>query len=194
MTQPLGGFNQTGLEQLFRAPTNGSSHPVFNPTTSSPTSATSAKSHPAISASSAPSASHPSHFIAPIAGGVAGGVALLGLAIAGFFYRKRLRFFVIGGQWPSEELDGEIIVRQEIMDKENICELPATEKPIELESPMDGWSSTDRSSTGRGIAGRNGTGRSGTGRSIAGRSSTDRKSKPLPKVPPLPPKDWIERG
>ena len=188
MTQPSGGFNQTGLEQLFRAPSNGSSNPVFNPTTSSPTSVTSATSQPAISASSAPSGTRTPHFIAPIAGGVAGGITLLGLAIAGFFYRKRLRFFFVGGQWPLEELDGETIVRREIMDKEHIWELPATEKPIELESPMDGWSSTDRSSAGRSIAAR-----SGTGRSIAGRSSTDRKNKPLPMAPPLPPKDWIER-
>ena len=189
MTQPSGGFNQSGLEQLFRAPTNGSSNAVFNSTTSSPTSLPSANSHPAISASSAPSGSHPSHFIAPIAGGVAGGIALFASVIAGFFYRKRLRLFIVGGQWSSEELDGESIVRQEIMDKETIWELPAPEKPIELESPTDGWSSTDRSSTGRSNAGR-----SGTGRSIAGRSSTDQKGKPLPMVPPVPPKDWVEIG
>ena len=194
MTQPSGGFNDTGLEQLFRAPTNGSSSPVSNSTTSSPTPLTSADSHPAIPASSAPSGSHPSRFIAPIAGGVAGGVALLALVIAGFFHRKRLRLLVIGGQWPSEELDGENIVRQEIMDKETIWELPAPEKPIELESPMDGWSSPDRSITGRSIAGRSGTGRSSAGQEIAGRSSTDWINKPLPMAPPLPPKDWIERG
>ena len=118
---------------------------------------------------------------------MAGGIALLASVIAGFFYRKRLRHFIVGGEWPSEELDGENIVRQEIMDTETIWELPALEKPIELETPMDGWSSTDRSSTGR----------SSTGRSVAGHSIADRsssigwKSKPLPMVPPLPPKDWI---
>ena len=189
MTQPSGGYNQTGLEQLFRGPTNGGSNPVSNSTTSSPTSLTSGNSHPAISPSSAPSESHPSHFIAPIAGGVAGGIALLASVIAGFFHRKRLRLFVVGGQWPSEELDGETIVRREIMDKETIWELPAPEKPIELESPMDGWSSTDRGSTGRSIAGRSSTGRSIAGHSSTGRSSTDWKSKPLPMPPPLPPKD-----
>ena len=194
MTQPSGGFNQTGLEQLFRAPTVAISNPVFNSTTSSPTSLTSANSHPAISASSAPSGSQPSHFIAPIAGGLAGGIALLTLVIAGFFYSKRLRLFVVGGQWPSKELDGEAIVRQEIMDKETIWELPAPEKPVELEGPMDGWISTDRSSPGRSIAGRTDTGRSIVGQSIAGRSSIDRKGKPLPMAPPLPPKDWIEIG
>ena len=125
---------------------------------------------------------------------MAGGVALFALVIAGFFYRKRLRLLVIGGKWPSEELDGENIVRQEIMDKETIWELPAPEKPIELESPMDGWSSPDRSSTGQSIAGRSGTGRSSAGQSLAGRSSTYLKSKPLPMAPPLPPKDWIGKG
>ena len=184
MTQPSGGFNQTGLEQLFRAPIKASSNPVFNSTTSSPTSLTSANSHPSISPSTVPSGSHPSHSIAPMAGGVAGGIALLASIIAGFFYRQRLRFFIVGGQWPSEELDGETIVRREIMDKETISELPAHEKPIELESPMDGWSSTYRSSTCR----------SETGWSIAGRSNTDLRSKPLPMVPRLPPKDWIEIG
>ena len=194
MTQPTGGFNHTGLEQLFRVPTNGGSTLISNSTTSSTTPLTSADSQPAIPASSAPSGSHPSHFIAPIAGGVAGSVALFALVIAGFFYRKRLRLLVIGGQWPSEELDGENIIRQEIMDKETIWELPAPEKPIELESPMDGWSSPDRSITGRSIADWRGTGRSSTGLRIAGRSSTDWINKPLPMAPPLPPKDWIGRG
>ena len=122
---------------------------------------------------------------------MAGGIALLGMFIAGFFYRKRLRLLVIGGQWPSEELDGENIVRQEIMDKETIWELPAPEKPIELESPMEGWNSPDRSSAGRSSAGRSGTERGSAGQSVAGRSSTYWISKPLPKAPPLPPWDWI---
>ena len=172
MTQPSGGFNQTGLEQLFRPPTQGSPDPVSNSTTST----------------------HPSHFIARIAGGVAGGIALLASVIASFFYRKRIGYFIAGAKWPSEELDGENIVRQEIMDKETIWELPAPEKPFELETPVDGWSSTNRSSTGRSIASRNGTGRSIAGQSIAGRNSTEWKSKPLPMLPPLPPKDWIEIG
>lgn len=189
MTQPSGGFNHTGLEQLFRGPSNGTSTPVFNSTTSSPTPSTSADS--AIPASSARSGTHPSHIIVPIAGGVAGGIALLALVITGFLYGKRLRLLVLGGQWSSEELDGENIVRQEIMDKETIWELPAQEKPIELESPMDGSSSPDRSSTGRSSAGRSGTGRSSAGQSIPGKSGTYLISKPLPMAPPLPPKDWI---
>ena len=189
MTQPSGGFNHTGLKELFRGPSNATSTPVVNSTTSSPTPMTSADS--AIPASSSPSGAHPSHIIAPIAGGVAGGIALLALVIAGFLYRKRLRLLVIGGQWPSEELDGENIVRREIMDKETVWELPAPEKPIELESPMDGSSSPDRSSTGRSSAGRNGTGMSNAGQSIAGKTSTYWISKPLPMAPPLPPKDWI---
>ena len=191
MTQPSGGFNHTDLEQLFGGPTNGSSTPVSNSTTSSPTPSPSADSHPAILASSTPSGSHPSQFIAPIAGGAAGGIALLALFTAGVFYRKRLRLFVIGGQWPSEELDGENIVRQEIMDKETIWELPAPEKPIELGSPMEGWNSPDRSSTGRNSSSRSGTGRSSAGQSTTGRSSTYWISKPLPMAPPLPPWDWI---
>ena len=194
MTQPSGGFNQTGLEQLFRAPIKASSNPVFNSTTSSPTSLTSANPNPAIPASSTPLGSHSSHLIAPIAGGAAGGIALLASVIASFFYRKRLHHFIAGGKWPSEELDGENVVRQEIMDKETIWELPAPENPIELETPGDVWSSTNRSSTGRSIASPTGTGRSIAGQSIAGRSSTERKSKPLPMLPPLPPKDWIEIG
>lgn len=126
---------------------------------------------------------------------MAGGIALLALVVAGFFYRKRLRHFIVGGEWPSEELDGENIVRQEIMGKETIWELPALEKPIELDCPMDGWSSTDRSSTGRSSTGWSGTERSIAGHSIAGRSSSvGWKSKPPPMAPPLPPKDWIETG
>ena len=191
MTQPSGGFSQIGLEQLFRAPIKASSNPVSNSTTSSPTPWTSAKSYPTTSASSTNLGSHPSSSIAPIAGGVAGGIALLASVIVGIFYRKRLRHFLVGGEWPSEELDGENIVRQEIMSKETIWELPAPEKPIELESPMDGWIITDRSSTGRSSTGRSSTGRV-AGHSIADRSSSiGWKGKPLPMVPPLPPKDWI---
>ena len=191
MTQPSGGFNHTGLEQLFGGPTNGSSTPESNSTTSSPVPSPSTGSHPAVPASSAAAGSHPSQFIAPIAGGVAGGIAFLGMFIAGFFYRKRLRLLVIGGQWPSEELDGENIVRNEIMGKEAIWELPAPEKPIELESPMEGWTSPDRSSAGRSSAGRSGMERSSAGHGIPGRSSNYWISKPLPKTPPLPPWDWI---
>ena len=124
MNQPAGGFNQSGLSALFRVPYD--SRPV-NSTTPFPKSSNTA---------TPPSGSHPNPRTVPIITGLVGGIAFIALtASLGFLYRKRIRHFITGGEWPFQEMDGDQKVQHEIMTRDICWELLVEEKPVELWSP-----------------------------------------------------------
>ena len=124
MNQPAGGFNQSGLSALFRVPYD--SRPV-NSTTPFPKPSNTA---------TPPSGSRPNPRTVPIITGLVGGIAFIALtASLGFLYRKRIRHFITGGEWPFQEMDGDLKVQHEIMTRDICWELPVEEKPVELWSP-----------------------------------------------------------
>ena len=130
MNQPSGGFNQSGLAELFHVPYDGG--PVHSPTPSpKPTD-------PGNSNFTTSLGSGSGRRTASIVGGVVGGIAFVTLiATFGFFYRKQIHSFLTGGEWPIQEMDGEHKMHNEIMTGDIIWELPGEEKPIELWSPDD---------------------------------------------------------
>ena len=118
MNQPAGGFSQPGLSALFRMPVHGGN------------------ANSTISPSSSPPGSRSKHRTVIVVGGLFGGLALITLtASLGFIYRQRIRHFIIGGEWPFPEMDGDQKVQHEIMTKEIGWELPVEQTPAELWSP-----------------------------------------------------------
>ena len=123
MNQPAGGFNQPGLSALFRVPFHGGNANL----TTSPSS---------LPPGSRPPGSRSKHRTVLVVGGLVGGLALMTLtASLGFIYRQRIRHFIIGGEWPFPEMDGDQKVQHEIMTRTIRWELPVEQTPAELWSP-----------------------------------------------------------
>ena len=111
MRQPIKGFDQEGLAQIFRTTTKTSHRPRLRP--------------------SAPY----------IIGGIVGGVTIIGVAGGFvFFYRRRLHTFIRSGQWPRAEMDADGKADAEMEGNPVRLELPAPvkkfhepyDKPVEL--------------------------------------------------------------
>ena len=134
MTTPTGGFDSAGLSELFSPPLNEAS-PASNTSIPLPVpSDSSTSSSP--SSSSSTSKPQPNPHTAPIVGSLVGGVASIALAASlGFYYRRRIRGFFTGGDFPFQEMDTENKVAEEMMARSVCWELPAGDQPIELLSP-----------------------------------------------------------
>ncbi|KAL2041442.1 hypothetical protein N7G274_005824 [Stereocaulon virgatum] len=115
MCQPVGGFNQPSISALFRVPVHGGNGISTTSLSSSPTS------------------SRSKYRTVLVVGGLVGGLALVTLtASLGFIYRQRIRHFIIGGEWPFPEMDGDQKVQHEIMTNESRWELPVKQTPAKL--------------------------------------------------------------
>ena len=124
MKEPIGGFEQEGLAQLFGV--------AWTP-----------KPTPQITKSSDKNSPSDKSFAAPIIGGIVGGVALISItATIAFVYRRRIRCLFTGESWTFEEMDGEGRAEVEGRGKmeaemmaNRVCwELAAFEGPVELSS------------------------------------------------------------
>ncbi|KAL6715932.1 hypothetical protein ACLMJK_006894 [Lecanora helva] len=109
MRQPVNGFSQTELAKLFNVKV---STPATPPTPDRP---------------------RPKHTIAPLIGGLIGGIAFLIFAAAAIFYYKRtIQHFWSRVPDPRQEMDDNQRIVKEMMDKDVFWELPADDKPVEI--------------------------------------------------------------
>ena len=114
MKQPDGGFSQAPLASLFNDKI---------PVAAGTTTPSSTGSH----------SSHSNVHVASIVGALVGIIALAVSSVSlGFFYRRRIQQFLIGGHFPFQELDINQRDAKEIMGLDVCWELSVNEKPVEL--------------------------------------------------------------